>query len=95
MAILTVFHFFNRLIKFGKIMVMTDLALKYNLLDTASKKEVLDFMEFLLTKETKSKKPVKDDYKKKILKVSVWNESDIDLMIQNQQKLNQWKAQEW
>jgi hypothetical protein len=86
MADQTVFYFFKRLIKFGKIVVMTDLALRYNLLDSASKKEVLDFMEFLLTKETKSKKPVSDDYKKKILKVSVWNESDIDLMIQNQQK---------
>jgi hypothetical protein len=71
---------------------MTDLALKYNLLDSSAKKEVLDFMDFLLTKETKSKKLVKPDYKKKILKVSVWSDSDIDIMIQNQQKLNQWKA---
>jgi hypothetical protein len=57
---------------------MTDLALKYNLLDTSSKREVLDFMDFLLTKGTKSKKPIKSDYKKKILKVSVWKDSDID-----------------
>ena len=74
---------------------MTDLALKYNLLDTSSKREVIDFMDFLLTKDTKSKKPIKADYKKKILKVSVWSDSDIDLITQNQQKLNQWKAQEW
>ena len=74
---------------------MTDLALKYNLLDTSSKREVLDFMDFLLTKETKLNKPLKTNYKKKILKVSVWNDSDIELMFQNQQKLNQWKAQEW
>jgi hypothetical protein len=74
---------------------MTDLALKYNLLDTSAKREVLDFMDFLLTKKTKIKKSAKSDYKKKILKVSVWSDSDIDLMIQNQQKLNQWKAQDW
>jgi hypothetical protein len=74
---------------------MTDLALKYNLLDTSAKREVLDFMDFLLTKETNIKKSSKSDYKKKILKVSVWSDSDIDLMIQNQQKLNQWKAQDW
>jgi hypothetical protein len=74
---------------------MTDLALKYNLLDTSAKREVLDFMDFLLTKETKLQKPHKSDYKRKILKVSVWKDSDIDIMIQNQQKLNQWKAQEW
>ena len=74
---------------------MTDLALKYNLLNTSEKREVLDFMDFLLTKETKSKKQLKTNYKKKILNVSVWNDSDIDLIIQNQQKLNQWKAAEW
>jgi hypothetical protein len=74
---------------------MTNLALKYNLLDPSSQKEVLDFMDFLLAKETKLKNPVKTDYKKKILKVSVWNDSDIDLIFQNQQKLNQWKVQEW
>jgi hypothetical protein len=56
---------------------MTDLALKYNLLDTTAKKEVLDFMDFLLTKATKSKKTINTSYKKKILKVSVWNDSII------------------
>jgi len=74
---------------------MTDLILKYNLLDPSRKKEVLDFMDFLLTKGIKSKRPIKTAYKKRILKVSVWNDSDIDFIIQNQQKLNQWKAQEW
>lgn len=74
---------------------MTDLISKYNLLDPSGRKEVLDFMDFLLTKENKSKRPAKAAYKKRILKVSVWNDSDIDFMIQNQQKLNQWKAQEW
>ncbi len=59
---------------------MTDLALKFNLLDPSARKEVIDFMDFLLTKETKSKKPL-TNYKKKILKVSVWSDSNIDLMI--------------
>jgi hypothetical protein len=67
---------------------MTDLLLKYSLLDPNGKKEVLDFMDFLLAKEIKSKRPIKTVYKKKILKVSVWNDSDIDFMIQNQQKLS-------
>jgi hypothetical protein len=74
---------------------MTDIALKYDLLDSSSKREVLDFMDFLLSKETKVKKKQISDYKKKILKVSVWSDSDIDMMKQNQQKFNQWKAQEW
>lgn len=74
---------------------MTDLILKYNLLDPSGRKEVLDFMDFLLAKENKSNRPVKTAYKKRILKVSVWSDTDIEFMIQNQQKLNQWKAQEW
>ena len=74
---------------------MTDLTLKYYLLDTSAKKEVLDFIDFLLTKEIKSTKPPKNDYKKKILKVSVWDDSDIDILIKNQQQFNQWKAQDW
>ena len=74
---------------------MTDLILKYSLLDPNGKKEVLNFMDFLLTKEIKSKRPIKTVYKKKILKVSVWNNTDFDFMIQNQQKLDKWKALEW
>jgi hypothetical protein len=74
---------------------MTDFNLKYYLLSPSARKEVLDFMDFLLVKEIKSKRPAKSAYKKRILKVSVWDELDIDFMMQNQQKLNQWKAQEW
>ena len=62
---------------------MTDLILKYNLLNPSGRKEVLDFMDFLLTKEIKSKRPFKTAYKKRILKVSVWNDSDIEVMVQN------------
>lgn len=74
---------------------MNDLTLKFNLLEPDARKQVLDFIDFLLSKELKSQESVKSDYKKKILNVSVWSEEDIDLMIQNQQKFNQWKAQEW
>lgn len=74
---------------------MTDIALKYNLLDNAAKKEVLDFVDFLLSKEAKLNRPLKEAYKKKILKVSVWSDSDIEVMAKNQQKLNQWEVQEW
>ena len=74
---------------------MNDLALKYNLLDDSAKKEVQDFMDFLLTKEAHKKKSNKSDYKKKILKVSTWSDADIDVMIKNQQIFNQWKTQDW
>lgn len=74
---------------------MTDLIKKYNLLDKVSKKEILDFADFLLNKNIKSSKNQRVDYKKKILSVSVWSDSDIDFILNNQKKFNQWKAQEW
>ncbi|MBE0638380.1 MAG: hypothetical protein IH598_07665 [Bacteroidales bacterium] len=74
---------------------MNDLTLKFNLLEPDARKQVLDFIEFLLSKELKSQDSVQSDYKKKILEVSVWSDADVDLMIQNQQNFNQWKAQEW
>jgi hypothetical protein len=79
----------------SKIDYMDDLTLKYNLLDSASKREVVDFIHFLLEKRAKSNKPGTTDYKKRILNVSVWSNSDVETIIQNQQKLNQWKAQKW
>lgn len=74
---------------------MSELELKYNLLDPIARQEVLDFIDFLLTKGKKTKNLSNSVYKKKILNVSVWSESDIDEMIQNQQKFDQWKAPEW
>ena len=74
---------------------MTEMLLKYNLLDSFRRKEVIDFIDFLLNKNTKQVGQDKTGYKKKILKVSVWSEDDIDLLIQNQEKFNQWKAQDW
>jgi hypothetical protein len=74
---------------------MTDLTSKFSQLDAFSKKEVIDFVDFLLAKNVKSKKSAASDFKKKIMKVSVWSDSDIDVIIQNQQNINQWKAPEW
>jgi hypothetical protein len=74
---------------------MTDIALKYNLLDDSAKKEVLDFVDFLLNKKGNLKESDSSDYKKRLLQVSKWEEADIDLLIKNQQKLNQWNVQKW
>jgi hypothetical protein len=74
---------------------MTDIALKYNLLDDTAKKEVLDFVDFLLNKKGNLKESDSSDYKKRLLQVSKWEEADIDLLIKNQQKLNQWNVQKW
>lgn len=74
---------------------MTDLSIKYNLLDKKSKKQVTDYMDFLLSNKVKSPKNKMAGYKEKILKVSVWSDSDIDVIIQNQKKFNQWTVLEW
>ena len=74
---------------------MTDITLKFNLLDNSSRREVLDFMDYLLYKKPKAIKNTTSEYKKKILKVSVWSDKDIELMSNNQQKFNEWKVQEW
>ncbi|MEI7983776.1 MAG: hypothetical protein WCI71_19160 [Bacteroidota bacterium] len=74
---------------------MTDLVFKFNLLDKDSRKEILDFLDFLLTKKPKASKKKISEYKKKILKVSVWSEGDIDVVVENQKKFDEWKAREW
>lgn len=58
---------------------MTDLVLKFNLLDKDSRREVLDFLDFLLTKNLKSP-PKISKYKEKILKVSVWKDADLAIL---------------
>jgi hypothetical protein len=60
---------------------MNDLTLKFNLLAPSARKQVLDFIEFLLSKDVKAEKKIASDYKTKILNVSVWSNEDIDLMI--------------
>jgi len=60
------------------------------------KKEVSDFVEFLLEKYKKGdKKNNISDYKKKILKVSVWKEEDIDEIKNNLNKMTSWQAPHW
>ena len=63
---------------------MSDLVLKYYLLSPSAKKEVVDFIDFLLAKGSQSKVKTNTNYKNKLLKVSVWSDSDIDVILQNQ-----------
>jgi hypothetical protein len=68
--------------------------LKYDLLNSAEKKEVSDFIDFLVSK--KKKTPKKGDaYRKQILKVSVWTEEGIKIFETNKAGFNEWKPQTW
>ena len=74
---------------------MTELLLKFNSLDSVSRKEVLDFLDFLLVKRTKKVKSEVEEYKNKILSVSQWSEADINEIQKDIQLFGQWKTQEW
>uniref|UniRef100_F4C516 DUF2281 domain-containing protein n=1 Tax=Sphingobacterium sp. (strain 21) TaxID=743722 RepID=F4C516_SPHS2 len=68
---------------------MTNIQIKYNLLDAASQKEVSDFVDFLLNKKKKKVENL-SSYKKKILKVSAWAEEDIKRIEEAQKHINNW-----
>ena len=55
---------------------MTDISIKYSLLDKTSKQEINDFIDFLLSKKSTHKEIQLTDYKKKILTVSTWSDED-------------------
>jgi hypothetical protein len=74
---------------------MTDISLKYGLLNNNAKREVSDFMDFLLTRQQEKRKNILSGYKKKILSVSTWTDTDIEVFKDNQKLFNSWKIEEW
>ena len=74
---------------------MKDLISKYKLLNNSEKREVNDFMDFLLHKQKVKSKNSLSNYKKKILKVSTWSNSDLMIFEKNNLLFNQWKVEEW
>lgn len=56
---------------------MNDIAVKYSLLDKFAKKEIDDFMDFLLSKQKGNTNEAMSAYKKKILEVSTWSDTDL------------------
>jgi len=72
-----------------------DISLKYRLLNKSARNEVNDFMDFLLSKRKNSARPYLPQYKKKILQVSVWNETDLDLINDTKKRINEWNIPKW
>jgi hypothetical protein len=72
---------------------MTDLVLKYNALNKTAQKQVNDFMDFLLSKQKNYKSKV--NYKSRILSVSTWSDSDLEIFRNNQTLFNSWQIEEW
>jgi hypothetical protein len=69
--------------------------LKYDLLDNLEKREVQDFIDFLLSKRKKFQTERSETYKTKIQSVSVWNDTDFRFFAENNQLFSQWKPSEW
>jgi hypothetical protein len=74
---------------------MTDLISKYKLLNNSAKQELNDFMDFLLSKQKVEKRSSLSKYKRKILSVSSWSDSDLMIFEKNQSLFNQWNVEEW
>ena len=70
---------------------MNTLVLKYNLLDSISKKEVKDFLDFLLSRKKENVKSEMTEYRKNLLQVSTWNKKDISLLSNNDNIFNKWQ----
>ena len=57
---------------------MVDIVLKYNMLDENARKQLNDFIDFLLSK--KKKKPDFSEYYNRIQTVSQWSEEDVEYL---------------
>lgn len=78
-----------------KVKAMDELIVKFGMLNAAKRQEILDFLDFLLSKQEKEDTEDLNSYKAKILKVSNWSEEDIKLMQANSKKMNAWQVPEW
>ena len=74
---------------------MSDIIVKYNRLNKTARQEINDFMDFLLSKQKIEKPNFLTTYKNKILKISVWSDSDLKIFDENQKLYNQWRIPEW
>ncbi len=74
--------------------MMSELLIKYNQLDALQKQELLDFLDFLLSKK-KKQQPDLNDYKKKLLEISVWSEEDLAIFEENKKRFDEWQPTEW
>lgn len=74
---------------------MTDIISKYRLLNKSAQQEVNDFMDFLLSKQKAKRTESISNYKKKILNVSTWSESELSIFEQNKSLFNHWKVEKW
>lgn len=74
---------------------MSELEIKYNLLDSVLQRQVLEFIDFLVSSKNIAKQQNLSSYKKKIAKTSIWSKQDVANLNENMKQINQWKIEEW
>ena len=72
---------------------MTDIVLKYNLLDENARQQLNDFLDFLLMKAKKA--PVdQSEYTQRIQTISQWTEDDVAYLSDIKDNYK-WNIEEW
>ena len=74
---------------------MSDISIKYSFLNQTAKQEIINFIDFLLSKGETKKQNTLSAYKKKILQVSTWKKSDLKIFEENKKLFSQWKTEKW
>jgi hypothetical protein len=74
---------------------MNNVQVKYEKLDPLAKKEVDDFIDFLLSKKSAKKPFDMADYKKKLLLAPTWPEEDIKELEENIKLFKSWDIEKW
>ena len=74
---------------------MNAIVVKYSTLNKTAQQELNDFMDFLLSKQENTRINLLTAYKKKILNVGIWSDSDLKIFEENRILFNQWKIQDW
>lgn len=76
-----------------KNQIMTDIVLKYNLLDENARQQLNDFLDFLISKSRQV--PVdQSEYTRRIQTVSQWTEDDV-AYLKDINDNYRWNIEEW
>lgn len=73
---------------------MDSILLKYSMLPAFEKKEVSDFIDFLLAKSRKQSLPEQSNPKRQYPD-SVWSEEDVKIFEENKKYFDQWNPPTW
>jgi len=74
---------------------MNDFALKYDKLDIISKREVEDFLDYLLSKKKIHASQKVSSYKQQLLEVGIWSDDDISIMENFQKSMINLEIPKW